>query len=729
MGCRFGKSKSDYHDLETELKTSKERIERLQRQVNAGSKAEADNEWGNPIFANAMIALVWPYATGMAMKIVREIVEPQINAQMPKALGEFHLCPDDGLGDIPVEISMLSGKMEEQEIANAKGERIKSQNMVLSATVMWDADVSLDFEVSTVNLRITRIMCQGDMTIKLVQMHPDGVPLFRGIRAFFANRPEMSFNIEKGDGGGRKSFMLGAMLNSGVVKKTILDVVATIMGDLLVLPNRIGIALDKTVDVFDMSNPVPEGLLRLTVWKANNIVGADSHLFGNPTSDPYLQVSCGCLTFKSATQMKTINPVFNYHVPLIISASAQQKVFLEMFDYDMANKDDFLGKLSIPVRELMKLNGNEKEFQICDEDGDPGQRGTMRISAHWAPTTTDADKAVLHAMCMVSVGFYKATGIHCCEETLAWCEVEVTNCLPGRPGGNTDKTFERPEMSSSAIQTSKGEWHEKMAVKIEKLKQHGVPENDIAEVLEIPEERMQEFKGEDATTKVVKGRSTTRNLTARPHAFQWNNAFDFILESADSATVTLALWTRGLVALGKDGEPDPTGTKFEERKICRGKHVVSLDEFKKDPQRKMVEWVTLEGHANLKYRIRLLFFDTPVHSTADDWVKTMQQSGHLDWIEAGQVDGGLDDFLNARASQWQAVSDHHFEGEDPDPVPEVVVPVKPEAGSNGSGGSGRKSKTTPKAKFSAGNASAHPPHKTKTKSHRELMRESAAAAN
>lgn len=216
--------------------------------------------------------------------------------------------------------------------------------------------------------------------------------------------------------------------------------------------------------------------------------------------------------------------------------------------------------------------------------------------------------------------------------------------------------------------------HKKLQHKIRLLRNRGSPDEEIAEVLEIDVERLKEMDGDD-DQKAAQKAAKVHHGRRHPRLFEWNQSFDFLLEAAEGATVTFELKTEGVHDLAHHNRA------AEDKKIkSHGKHKVKLSAFARDPMRKMVETVVLHRHEKLKFRLNLLFFDTPVSSSAEDWVKTMKASGHEDWV-AGDVDGDLNSFIQGPGKEWNTASTHHFQGENADPemhhpAPEVPIHIR-----------------------------------------------------
>ena len=83
---------------------------------------------------------------------------------------------------------------------------------------------------------------------------------------------------------------------------------------MFVVPNRFGVRLDSSADFFRVLRPIPAGILKLTLVRADGLIGKDRHLFGRATSDPYVVVRCGADVYQTPTFPRSLEPEFNFEV-------------------------------------------------------------------------------------------------------------------------------------------------------------------------------------------------------------------------------------------------------------------------------------------------------------------------------------------------------------------------------------------------------------------------------
>merc|ERR1712192_272116 len=111
-----------------------------------------------------------------------------------------------------------------------------------------------------------------------------------------------------------------------------------------------------------------ERTLKLTVISARKL--KKSGLFGK--ADPYVALTYGSHKTKSSVVKNNLNPEWNFENLLTINEKASDEVLLEVYDKDTGSKDDFMGRVSLPISELTTLKQGQwiplqktKSGEIC----------------------------------------------------------------------------------------------------------------------------------------------------------------------------------------------------------------------------------------------------------------------------------------------------------------------------------------------------------------------------
>ncbi|OTB02287.1 hypothetical protein M426DRAFT_24771 [Hypoxylon sp. CI-4A] len=143
---------------------------------------------------------------------------------------------------------------------------------------------------------------------------------------------------------------------------------ATIKVSLKYIP--VQMALDPSESINNMGN------LRVDVLDAADLPPADS----NGKSDPYCKFELnGQDVFKTKTQKKTLNPVWNEFFEVAIPSRTAAKFNLKVYDYDFADKPDFLGGADINLEQLDPFKAKELRLLL------DGKSGSIRLRLLFRP--------------------------------------------------------------------------------------------------------------------------------------------------------------------------------------------------------------------------------------------------------------------------------------------------------------------------------------------------------
>ncbi|KAI0873036.1 C2 domain-containing protein [Hypoxylon argillaceum] len=134
------------------------------------------------------------------------------------------------------------------------------------------------------------------------------------------------------------------------------------------------IPVDMRLDPSESINNM--GNLRVDLLDGAGLPAADS----NGKSDPYCKFELnGQEVFKSKTQKKTLNPVWNEFFELTVPSRTAAKFQLKVYDYDFADKPDFLGGADINLEQLDPFRGQEVKLLL------DGKSGSVRLRLLFRP--------------------------------------------------------------------------------------------------------------------------------------------------------------------------------------------------------------------------------------------------------------------------------------------------------------------------------------------------------
>ncbi|KAK6948278.1 hypothetical protein Daesc_010042 [Daldinia eschscholtzii] len=143
---------------------------------------------------------------------------------------------------------------------------------------------------------------------------------------------------------------------------------ATIKVSLKYIPVKMH--LDPSESINNMGN------LRVDVLDAQDLPAADS----NGKSDPYCKFELnGQDVFKTKTQKKTLNPVWNEFFEVAIPSRTAAKFTVKVYDYDFADKPDYLGGADINLEQLDPFRAQELKLLL------DGKSGSIRLRLLFRP--------------------------------------------------------------------------------------------------------------------------------------------------------------------------------------------------------------------------------------------------------------------------------------------------------------------------------------------------------
>jgi len=135
------------------------------------------------------------------------------------------------------------------------------------------------------------------------------------------------------------------------------------------------------------STAVPKiGVLSVRIIAAFNLVNSDTGLFGD-VSDPFVEMWLGSQSKKDGQKIRTINndlnPVWNTSPFLFPLTMEDDSLHLEVYDEDMITSHDFLGRLIIPLYNIVHGELNEA-VRIRDQLQDI-KHGELEVEVGFTP--------------------------------------------------------------------------------------------------------------------------------------------------------------------------------------------------------------------------------------------------------------------------------------------------------------------------------------------------------
>lgn len=338
---------------------------------------------------NVILRKVWPNIGKVAAQVVKLLVEPKINEILKRlsmrglnleTLSSFRI-KDFILGDVPARVG---------------GIRVYDRNtgreeIVMDIEVIYAGDARVKFSIQNMDCEINQVSLKATARVVLKPLL-DVVPIVGGLELYFISIPTLDYN-------------LGGMAAAGElpgVSNLIRSVLDSIIKRGFVWPNRFScyFPLESVTRLQAHAFPMsaPQGVLWVGVREGRDLVKKDKHLIGGK-SDPYVVLSIGesKLSFVEQYVDSSLNPVWNYEAHFPIEEPSGLTLGLEVFDFDNGSEDDFLGRASLDVTQIVDSGPHKDWVELSD-----AKHGAVHLEGVWRPIIGELAQAH-KGPCVVSV--------------------------------------------------------------------------------------------------------------------------------------------------------------------------------------------------------------------------------------------------------------------------------------------------------------------------------------
>ncbi|UJR26520.1 hypothetical protein I4U23_007843 [Adineta vaga] len=282
-------------------------------------------EWVNRIIKQA-----WPYANKYLDKnVFHDIMIPLIRGTS-SALSDFAFERLD-LGETPPRIGGIK----------VYTDNVRDQIMI-DVEVFYAGDALVKAKVKGIVCGIKDIQFVGDLRIILSPLI-NTIPLFGALTYFFLKKPSIDFKLTDA----------GTLVDIPGLNDLMLVQINDIVASLMVLPNRQVFPLVNGVQIGHLRWSNPQGVVRVYIIRAHDLIKADINFLGKGKSDPFVKVKAqGNMEYKTKTINNTTDPEWNEVFEFGVEQYESDFVEFEVFDED-PGKDDFIGRAQFPLNALI----------------------------------------------------------------------------------------------------------------------------------------------------------------------------------------------------------------------------------------------------------------------------------------------------------------------------------------------------------------------------------------
>lgn len=311
---------------------------------------------------NKMLYQMWPYVGDMVCDILKNTVEPEMQKNLPKALSTLYFDKIT-LGNKPPLIKSVSSYDQKE----------KSGSYIMDLDIKYDGDFQVKLAVKNVKLGLNNFRLHGVLRVIFKPMVAEYNPI-GGVTVFFLNRPKTKFDLTN----------LLNVLDFPGLKSTLRRIVNDTIASFVVLPNRIAIPLAEGVDGSDLQYPIPEGILRVKLVEARDLVAKDFGIGKRGKSDPYAILEVGAQKFQSKIIQNNLDPVWNESYEAYVDNRQGQQIEMTIWDEDTSSKDTQIGYLETSITSAVEQGQHDIWLPL-----EGVKSGRVHLQLSWHPLTNN----------------------------------------------------------------------------------------------------------------------------------------------------------------------------------------------------------------------------------------------------------------------------------------------------------------------------------------------------
>jgi len=267
-----------------------------------------------------------------AKTLIKEKIEPNVRASLEAYKLNGFCFQRMILGSIPLRIGGV--KVYDHNVSRSE--------IIMDMDVFYAGDCDISFTIGGIKGGIKDFQIHGMMRV-IMKPLITSMPLVGGLQVFFLNNPTIDFNLVG------VADLLDMPGLSDILRRIIVEQVASMM----VLPNKLPIQLSDAIPATVLKMPEPEGVLRVHVVEAKQLMKMDFGVLGKGKSDPYAIITVGAQQFRTDTIDNTVNPKWDYWCEFEVETKSTMLAAV-LYDKDVSGKDDFLGRATVDVLGVVK---------------------------------------------------------------------------------------------------------------------------------------------------------------------------------------------------------------------------------------------------------------------------------------------------------------------------------------------------------------------------------------
>ncbi|XP_037812091.1 extended synaptotagmin-2-A isoform X6 [Lucilia sericata] len=314
-------------------------------------------------WVNKILKQLWPNANHFARTLVKETIEPAVAESLSQYKMNGFRFDRIILGTIPPRIGGV--KVYDKNVGR--------NEIIMDLDLFYASDCDINFYLGSMKGGIKDFQIHGWVRVVMKPLIRS-MPLVGGLQIFFLNNPNIDFNLV-----GVIDFMDMPGL-SDLLRRIIVEQI----GNIMVLPNKLPITLSDEVPAVALKMPEPEGILRIHVVEAKDLMKKDIGMLGKGKSDPYAIINVGSQEFKTQIIDNNVNPKWDYWCEAVVEVTQLTVISFRLYDWDRTGDDESLGRASVEIINAVKRGVVDTWLTLED-----AKHGLLHVRLQWYKLTAD----------------------------------------------------------------------------------------------------------------------------------------------------------------------------------------------------------------------------------------------------------------------------------------------------------------------------------------------------
>nr|XP_021182567.2 extended synaptotagmin-1 isoform X3 [Helicoverpa armigera] len=314
---------------------------------------------------NRILLQVWPNVNSYARILLKESIEPAV----AESLANYKLT---GFKFERMILGTIAPRVGGVKVYD---KNLSRDEIIMDVDLFYAGDCDISFVLQRIRGGIKDLQIHGMVRIVMKPLITK-MPLVGGLQIFFLNNPSIDFNLV---GAADVLDMPGF---SDILRRCIVEQVAKMM----VLPNKLPIKLSDEIPTVDLRMPEPEGVLRIHLVQAQNLMKKDMSMIGKGKSDPYAIITVGAQQWKTKHIDNNVNPRWDFWCESILRTSATI-LAVNLFDWDRTGRDDKLGRCSLDISQVVRF-GRLDTWQTLQQ----AKHGKVELRLSWHRLSSDVSE-------------------------------------------------------------------------------------------------------------------------------------------------------------------------------------------------------------------------------------------------------------------------------------------------------------------------------------------------